>query len=628
VTRGGKWLALATSMIVVAAFGMASELWLLSGVIGCALLVAGLLPKWEVTPLGQVALILVGVTGAWFLTVYVGPPSYEFRAFEQLNVLGWFTGMAGLLVVISRQFIKSPRLGKQGDALANFFIMIGSGDSISDPYYPVFVLIYIPLQLLTLSKADLSRPGWSGLTPLHRRISVASIFVAALATASLVVLLPLGYDRSIDYFTSLYLKNRAGFSRSFSLGSIREMHQSDDLVMRISGSRPGYLRGIVYARYDNGDWLQSDSINKKKIALAKPPASATTRTTLQLVSGERDLFFLPLNARGIQANDAELFADITGILSTDRGDADRVSFAIGPRDFPGIAPPTDEDIYVPPAVERVIGPIARRWADGLTIPRTQLSAIRDRLRADFTYSLSFERTPGVDPVIDFLTERREGHCEYFAAAMALAARSIGIPARVVGGYVVEEYNEWGDFYVVRERDAHAWVEAWEGEAGWRTYDATPPDENTGQFGVNTSGIAALTGLLGYWMGEAQFRVTTLTMEQIGVAIGVLLLLWLAIRQVRVWREQRGSGAAPDPGFADPLPALLKLLDFLAHRGARAAPGEPLERFADRVAQFDELGPKGPEAAGLLQRYAAWRYGDHGEENSLSSSIGSWISKQS
>src|SRR5439155_16416246 len=107
-------------------------------------------------------------------------------------------------------------------------------------------------------------------------------------------------------------------------------------------------------------------------------------------------------------------------------------------------------------------------------PEAKIDAIARHLRSDFRYSLDYKRNPG-DPLLDFLGENRLGHCEYFASAMAMLARAAGIPARVVAGYRVAEHNDVGGYDVVREKNAHAWVEVYFDGSGWRTVDATPED---------------------------------------------------------------------------------------------------------------------------------------------------------
>ena len=90
--------------------------------------------------------------------------------------------------------------------------------------------------------------------------------------------------------------------------------------------------------------------------------------------------------------------------------------------------------------------------------------------------------PSLDPVEDFLVNRKEGHCEYFASALALLLRSIDIPARMVNGFKGGDWNELTQSMNVRQKHAHSWVEAYVGQdatrAGpiWITLDPTPGTE--------------------------------------------------------------------------------------------------------------------------------------------------------
>jgi hypothetical protein len=72
-----------------------------------------------------------------------------------------------------------------------------------------------------------------------------------------------------------------------------------------------------------------------------------------------------------------------------------------------------------------------------------------------------------------LIDTRDGYCQHFAGAMALLLRMGGIPARVVTGFSPGGYSERRDAWIVRDTDAHAWVEAWFDELGWVTFDPTP-----------------------------------------------------------------------------------------------------------------------------------------------------------
>ncbi|HKI85347.1 MAG TPA: transglutaminase-like domain-containing protein, partial [Thermoanaerobaculia bacterium] len=95
------------------------------------------------------------------------------------------------------------------------------------------------------------------------------------------------------------------------------------------------------------------------------------------------------------------------------------------------------------------------------------------LMSNYQYSSSFTGQGGAMAVDEFLFDTKSGHCEYFASAMVLLLRSQGIPARLVTGFLGAEYNPLEGTYVVRELNAHAWVEAWIDGRGWMEFDPTP-----------------------------------------------------------------------------------------------------------------------------------------------------------
>ncbi|MGA2599543.1 MAG: DUF3488 and transglutaminase-like domain-containing protein [Bryobacteraceae bacterium] len=107
----------------------------------------------------------------------------------------------------------------------------------------------------------------------------------------------------------------------------------------------------------------------------------------------------------------------------------------------------------------------------------QARAIESYLRSNFGYTLDLPDTEPPDPLANFLFERRKGHCEYFASAMAVMLRTIGIPSRVVTGFGPGVYNPVSGWQIVRASDAHSWVEAYLPVYGWTSFDPTPPDPN-------------------------------------------------------------------------------------------------------------------------------------------------------
>lgn len=136
-----------------------------------------------------------------------------------------------------------------------------------------------------------------------------------------------------------------------------------------------------------------------------------------------------------------------------------------------------------PPLDPRIPQLARFITESQVSPYWRAAAVEHYLRTEFGYTLDLpsERLP--DPLADFLFRRRKGHCEYFASAMTVMLRSVGIPARLVTGFQSGEYNPLSDSYTVRASQAHAWVEAYFTGFGWVTFDPTPPDPRARETGL-------------------------------------------------------------------------------------------------------------------------------------------------
>jgi hypothetical protein len=133
------------------------------------------------------------------------------------------------------------------------------------------------------------------------------------------------------------------------------------------------------------------------------------------------------------------------------------------------------DTYLqrPPDDQRIVGLAGEVTQNTLTVYE-KAKAIEAHLRTGYRYSLDVKSTSGRSPIDDFLFGQKTGYCEHFATAMVLMLRSLEIPSRLVTGFLRGEWNEYGGYYIVRQRDAHAWVEVYFPESGWVTFDPTPP----------------------------------------------------------------------------------------------------------------------------------------------------------
>ena len=103
--------------------------------------------------------------------------------------------------------------------------------------------------------------------------------------------------------------------------------------------------------------------------------------------------------------------------------------------------------------------MAAQIADSAENNYDRAAALERYLRTHYGYTLQLPQSEAADPLANFLFERKRGHCEYFASSMAVMLRTLGIPSRVVNGFHGAEFNDVTGNYVVRAKDAHAWVEA-------------------------------------------------------------------------------------------------------------------------------------------------------------------------
>lgn len=138
-------------------------------------------------------------------------------------------------------------------------------------------------------------------------------------------------------------------------------------------------------------------------------------------------------------------------------------------------------------------------------------ALCDYLRDNFRYELTNPQIAATqDPIVEFLRNHRSGHCELFASAMAAMAQALGLEARVITGFRASEYNRVGGYYIVRQSNAHAWAEVRVGDAGWRTYDPTPPADVAEEHRVSRSWLSGVRELYDYL--EFQWLRTVVTYD--------------------------------------------------------------------------------------------------------------------
>lgn len=125
---------------------------------------------------------------------------------------------------------------------------------------------------------------------------------------------------------------------------------------------------------------------------------------------------------------------------------------------------------VPPSVQH----LARTITADAPTPYERALRLIQYLTKNYEYDLNTPPAPKGKNVVEyFLFHSRRGYCEHFATAFTLMARSVGIPSRLVTGFVPGSYNPITGYFEIYGSDAHAWTELYFSPIGWLTFDATP-----------------------------------------------------------------------------------------------------------------------------------------------------------
>jgi transglutaminase-like putative cysteine protease len=287
-----------------------------------------------------------------------------------------------------------------------------------------------------------------------------------------------------------------GFSDTVQLGSVESIKLDSSPAFRVKwnkGQRPtrALWRGVVYDTYYQGNWYKS-----LKHTIPHTPKLANDSIEYELLiepTSSKYLFTYGLPFRVYQATYEPSLT--TGYTLELENAMRRRSFflikAYGLSTFPEDVPVKDYlTLNLPGNMKEKIQNMAQRLKRPSAVETAQ--AVQAFLRANYAYTLS-PGYPTGEPVHYFLFDNKKGHCEYFASAMAIMLRTLDIPARVVGGYLEGEWNEYGQFYLVLQSDAHTWVEAWDSDLGWVTFDPTPPASNTSLLAISKK----LSNVFGY-----------------------------------------------------------------------------------------------------------------------------------
>ncbi|MGB1310794.1 MAG: transglutaminase TgpA family protein [Leucothrix sp.] len=286
---------------------------------------------------------------------------------------------------------------------------------------------------------------------------------------------------------------KTGVTDSMAPGDIANLSKSDELAFRVSfdGLKPRpeqlYWRGLVLNHFDGKRWQQlpetyDDSELKHQLQYNMAWNEANVETVgepfkyeaIYEKTGQPWLFTLTpttqVDGKTIQFGDYRVMS---------RGDIqspfmiNAVSYAEAKRDLKLSQYARSLALQLPTSGDEKTRELAKKLRKNASSNAQYVEKVLDRYtQTEYFYTL---RPPllGDDNTIDkFLFETMKGFCSHYSGSFVFMMRAVGIPARVVVGYLGGEWNKQGEYLSVRQYDAHAWAEVWlEGE-GWRRVDPT------------------------------------------------------------------------------------------------------------------------------------------------------------
>ncbi len=568
------------------------------------------------------------------------------------------------------------------------FLLIGSTYTISILFL-LSLIVYFFFGILTFilfeSKSSYEENRAASFS-LRSYAQVAALITGMIITLSIPIFLAvprtaLGFLKTSDGLGP----NMSGFSDHVNLGDIGRVIANRAVFMRVGVDRPltsvpleVKWRGIALDHFDGHAWSNTEK-EYQRIPMdpfSTTPGQETAKRFLLPMERRREESLLAqtitvehssriifgadriVQVAGSRIPDADLLLDRNDTVSFLRNPAGSVRYTVhsdissraqklSMTNVPALPADLRERYLQLPPLDPRVRELARRLTYGQSDPASKALALESNLSRSYSYSLENRPASSPDPLADFLFETRAGHCEYFATALAVTLRVVGIPSRVVNGFRRGEYNAWSGYFIVRSSDAHSWVEAYLPGAGWVDLDATPVSIEPESFYLAMAAGQFLDAVDVFWTevitfdrlkqisffvsmgsnlrrGIDKFAFSFYRLDHIGrrwardfgewegptpwqigfglLTLGVSIGAWINRRRLaRFWKRtvlrKSPSELAPD--------YYLELLEILRRKGFVRLPAETPSEFATRVCPLMES----TLPALITQYYYRSRYGN-------------------
>jgi len=419
-----------------------------------------------------------------------------------------------LMFLIFTQVIKL--LGKKGIRdtiqiyILSFFQFLAGSIATADFRYGITFIIYVVVSLWSIMIFSMRKESMEASSSEDPKVITPQF----LSTTGLISLCILVFTALIfvsvprmraGIFSNTYLNPEAlksGFSDEVRLGQVGEIKLDNSPVMRVriinhdyeDLTSPIYWRGIALDQFDGRNWTAS-GINYRTIKINKYGTLRLRESSEQPIKQEivtepidTDIVFaanIPLEFEGLrgrritEVNDSYILPGKTSYRIKYKASSVINSPSISElRSKTGDYPSTIESRYLQlPQLTGNYKDLALEITSDDVYPYDKVVSIERYLHSNMTYTRTLEKGTSAYPLDDFLFDRKAGHCEYFATTMVVLLRELGIPSRIVNGFLGGSWNKHGRFFLVRESDAHSWVEVYFSKYGWVTFDPTPESQN-------------------------------------------------------------------------------------------------------------------------------------------------------
>jgi len=542
--------------------------------------------RWRRAP-GRVVALLPAVARVALLLAFVLAILWRQVLFVRHDVGHAWGGVLGwVLAVLAVVFIFGHRIWPVNATLVPVIIGLLALSGL-DPTVSLFssfaVLGALGLWAFTFMSGGPRRLGW----PL-----AAFLLASAATVVGVTRFLPWAQPRVERAVVSTFAEGTTGLSEESRLGDFGELVVSNRVVLRVWTTEPHLLRAYVHHQFDGRQWSSPTRADVPALPPLPPAPGSAAGTWLAGVPGS--VFVIPpweglragapglVETRVLQSEvrdwplllpaapyvvraptsqlapsrtgelrwppyePALLYGVVHGVVAAARGEEETLTARAAALGLPGRLDPR----------VRVLAQVLGSEASSA---RGRLRNTVEWLRSGYTYSLDVGEFETDDPLAEFLFDKKEGYCEYFATAAAVLLRLQGVPTHYVMGFSVGPQNlvpgrfGVGDHHLVRESDAHAWVEAYIDGEGWIEADPTPPAGFSRVHGPATGWLAPLVeaarvhgarmwarlrheGLAGLWTALSSAAVALLAgLWRHRVVTGAVLAALLVAASWPLWR---------------------------------------------------------------------------------------------